>query len=71
MVKGEKGSIAFQPIKVTLAPAPSNPVSGRYIITFSPHVQADTFLIDTQSGDGWQLTEASDKSEVFQSVARL
>ena len=32
----------------------------RYQIVFSPHVRADTFLLDTQKGRVWQMTKFSD-----------
>ena len=34
--------------------------SGRYQIVFSPHLRADTYLIDTQKGRVWQLTQFTD-----------
>ena len=30
---------------------------GRFRIFFSPHVRADTFLVDTQTGRVWRLTQ--------------
>jgi hypothetical protein len=33
---------------------------GRYQIFFSPHVRADTFLVDTQTGKVWQVVKYSD-----------
>lgn len=35
-------------------------LSARYQIIFSPHVRADTFLLDTQKGKVWQLTSFPD-----------
>jgi hypothetical protein len=49
------------------APAPGKKVSdfwpsgqndeGRFRIFFSPHARSDTYLVDTQSGKVWQLTQ--------------
>ena len=49
------------------APAPSKTVSdfwpsgqngeGRFRIFFSPHARSDTYLVDTQTGKVWQLTQ--------------
>lgn len=47
-----------------LASAPSTVVSGpvppRYQIVFSPHLRADTFLLDTQKGRVWVMAKFSD-----------
>jgi len=40
----------------TTAPA----TAGRYRIVFSPHVRADTFLLDTETGRIWRQTEVTD-----------
>lgn len=32
----------------------------RFQILFSPHKAADTFMLDTQTGKVWQLTQFSD-----------
>jgi hypothetical protein len=37
-------------------PQPTVSNSGRYQIIFSPHLRADTFLVDTQTGKVWQKT---------------
>lgn len=40
---------------------PSAPVqSARFQIFFNPNVRADTFLVDTQTGKVWQLTQFTD-----------
>jgi hypothetical protein len=38
--------------------APPEP-TGRYQIVFSPHAARDTFLLDTQTGKVWQVTQFS------------
>jgi hypothetical protein len=38
---------------------PPSPV-GRYQIVFNPNVRADTFLLDTQTGQTWVQTQISD-----------
>ena len=40
-------------------PSPA-PQTGRYQIFFSPHMRADTFLVDTVEGKVWQLTTYAD-----------
>lgn len=40
------------------AAAPARPQ--RYQVFFSPHVRADTFLVDTQKGRVWVLTKFTD-----------
>lgn len=42
-------------------PPPTPPSEiGRYQIIFSPHVERDTFMLDTQTGKIWQLTQYTD-----------
>ena len=41
------------------APSPS-PEVGRYTIVHSPHVQSDTMLLDTVTGQTWQLDQFRD-----------
>ena len=50
----------------------TNPVSsGRYTIFYSPQVERDTFLVDTQTGQTWQLVQGKDGSELWQAMARV
>ncbi len=49
-------SIALAQAAQSAAPARD----GRYTIFFSPHVRADTFLLDTATGKVWVLTKFSD-----------
>jgi len=52
---------AFVPLTASEPPARTlRPVPARYQIVFSPHVRADTFLLDTQKGRVWQMTKFSD-----------
>jgi hypothetical protein len=37
--------------------------NGRYVILFSPHVRADTFLLDTQTGRVWVQSQYSDLNQ--------
>jgi hypothetical protein len=52
--------------KAPPAPLPIAPTTttstgiGRFQIVFNPQMRADTFLIDTQKGRLWQLTQFSD-----------
>lgn len=39
---------------------PAAPELGRYTIVFSPHVRADTYLLDTKTGTVWQPTKYTD-----------
>ena len=41
--------------------APDKIVPGRYTIIHSPQVERDTMLIDTASGDTWQLVSLGNK----------
>jgi len=41
-------------------PTTSTQVYPRYQIVFSPHLRADTFLLDTQKGRIWQMTQFTD-----------
>ena len=61
----------FQLTPVRHAPSPLTPTSGRYILVFSPHVRADTFLLDTIGGSTWQMVTDKDGNLVFQEVARV
>ena len=47
----------------TGALAQAGPVggTGRYVIVHSPHIQADTILLDTATGKTWQLTKFTDR----------
>jgi hypothetical protein len=55
------------PVFAQSTPAPRNTVNdfwpsgqngeGRFRIFFSPHARADTYLLDTQTGKVWQLTQ--------------
>ncbi|MDA8094716.1 MAG: hypothetical protein M0T84_12615 [Betaproteobacteria bacterium] len=50
---------------VGLAGAPAfgatlNPPPGRFEIVIDPHVRADTFLLDTQTGKIWRLVKYDD-----------
>jgi hypothetical protein len=42
------------------APAPHATTTGRYQIVFSPHVRADAFLLDTETGRTWQWVQYTD-----------
>jgi hypothetical protein len=42
------------------SPAATVMVAPRYQIVFSPHVRADTFLLDTQKGRVWVMVKFSD-----------
>jgi len=47
---------------------------GRFVITFSPHARADTFLLDTQTGKVWELiryTDLEGEPRVWRAVDRL
>lgn len=45
----------------TTDPAPpSGQAYPRYQIVFSPHLRADTYLLDTQKGRVWQMTQFTD-----------
>lgn len=40
---------------------PGSPIqNARFQIFFNPNVRADTFLLDTQTGKVWQLTQLTD-----------
>lgn len=43
--------------KLGSASAPVGPPVGRWSIVHSPHVQRDTMLLDTATGDTWQLVQ--------------
>lgn len=43
------------------APAPATPSEvGRYVIVHSPHIERDTVLLDTETGQTWQLSQLTD-----------
>lgn len=42
------------------SPGTGSPALPRYQVVFSPHVRADTFLLDTQKGRVWVLAKFSD-----------
>jgi hypothetical protein len=47
---------------------------GRYVIVHSPHIQRDTMLLDTVTGQTWQMVQFSDlKGEpvAWQRVTKL
>jgi hypothetical protein len=44
--------------------------SGRYVVTYSPNVARDTFLVDTGTGRVWQLVEDKDHNESWQAMSR-
>jgi hypothetical protein len=47
---------------------------GRFQIVFSPHARADTFLVDTQTGQVWGYTKFTDvkgEPEAWISIPRL
>jgi hypothetical protein len=48
-----------KPSLPTQTAVPASPV-GRYQIIFNPNVRADTFLLDTQTGQTWIQTQISD-----------
>lgn len=55
------GAIAFNFVAGTearaqAAVAAAQPQNGRYVIVHSPHVRADTVMIDTATGRVWSLT---------------
>lgn len=50
-------------VQITKAEDPDAPVasqSGRFQIIMNPHVRADTFLLDTQTGRIWQRAQYSE-----------
>lgn len=50
-----------------------HPYTQRFQIVFSPHVRADTFLLDTRKGRVWRMVQVSGSSEaiVFEEVEVL
>lgn len=42
-----------------VTPANDRATEGRFQLVISPHLRADTFLIDTSTGRIWQMTEFS------------
>ena len=46
--------------KVTTRPETVSTSAPRYQIVFSPHVRADTFLLDTATGQTWQQVQYTD-----------
>ncbi len=52
----------------TAAPAKTPAPAGRYVIVFSPHVRADTYLLDTQEGRVWvhaTFTDLKDEPDAW------
>ncbi len=43
---------------------------GRYTIIHSPQLERDTFLLDTATGNSWQLTESKEGTLVWQASSR-
>lgn len=57
----EKQSPSTSPPPAAAAqPVVARSASPRYQIVFSPHVRADTFLLDTQKGRVWVMVKFSD-----------
>jgi len=50
--------VAFALSSSSLAQEPNSQI-GRYTIVFSPIVRADTFLLDTVTGNVWQMIQYS------------
>lgn len=48
-------------ISFTIATAADT--NARYQIVFSPHVRADTYLLDTSTGMVWQLTQSTNLND--------
>lgn len=42
-------------------PTTQSSAPGRFQIVMSPNVRADTFLLDTETGDTWVQTEITDR----------
>jgi hypothetical protein len=56
-----KAAIAILATMLLMTSALAQPAqNGRYNVLFSPHVRADTFLLDTQTGQVWILSQYSD-----------
>lgn len=61
------------------APAPATPSMppsevGRFVIVHSPHIQRDTVLLDTETGQTWilvQLTDVNDEPAEWEPMFRL
>ena len=56
------------------AAGPISPPLGRFVIVHSPHVERETQLLDTATGDTWALTSASDlngEPYFWQAVPRI
>ncbi|HUO89898.1 MAG TPA: hypothetical protein VMU08_12040 [Rhizomicrobium sp.] len=51
---------ARTPAKPPTAVKPSPQEVGRYQIVFSPHARADTYLLDTETGRVWVMTQFTD-----------
>jgi hypothetical protein len=61
------------PISVSVPTAPASEI-GRYIIIHSPQVERDTVLLDTKTGQTWQLVELQDLTDspvAWQPMVRL
>ncbi len=54
-----KSETQLTPPTVATAASPA-PQNGRYAIVFSPNVRADTFLLDTKTGNVWQQVKYTD-----------
>lgn len=64
MVKASNGNVVFELVRIENAPLPSN-TPGRYRIYFGSQARADTFLLDTASGNVWQMFEDTDTKMTF------
>ena len=67
---GTGGNATVDADDANLKPAPVAAV-GRYAIIHSPHIQADTVLLDTATGRTWQLVrtgEAQDSPNAWQDL---
>jgi hypothetical protein len=60
----ENGNRVFQIVKTEKPPAPGTS-PGRFRIFFGSHARADAFLLDTASGDVWELTQDPDTETTF------
>jgi len=54
----------FETVDVNPVATRSNK-SGRYTIYFSPHVAADTYLLDTYTGREWQIFKDAKTNNTF------
>ena len=54
--------------------SPPTTLTGRYQIVFSPHMRADTFLLDTETGRVWSVVKFSElngEPVVWEPMVRL